>query len=104
MKTNLLCMPLGKGPDMPGCIGAGTKQAGQQQHEMCKSCCLQVSSQMIRGISGGQKKRVTTAEMISGPKRTLFMASIASLMAVLTSAACNGSLHDMQISAATMCQ
>ena len=33
----------------------------------------QVGSQMIRGISGGQKKRVTTAEMISGPKRTLFM-------------------------------
>lgn len=28
---------------------------------------------MIRGISGGQKKRVTTGEMIAGPKRTLFM-------------------------------
>ncbi|KAK9865807.1 hypothetical protein WJX84_001141 [Apatococcus fuscideae] len=35
-----------------------------------------VGSQMIRGISGGQKKRVTTAEMISGPKRTLFMDEI----------------------------
>ena len=30
---------------------------------------------MIRGISGGQKKRVTTGEMIAGPKRTLFMVS-----------------------------
>ncbi|KAK9812481.1 hypothetical protein WJX73_003351 [Symbiochloris irregularis] len=35
-----------------------------------------VGSQMIRGISGGQKKRVTTAEMIAGPKRTLFMDEI----------------------------
>lgn len=30
------------------------------------------------GRSGGQKKRVTTAEMISGPKRTLFMVPSAS--------------------------
>lgn len=30
---------------------------------------------MIRGISGGQKKRVTTAEMVAGPKKTLFMVS-----------------------------
>ncbi|KAL0029477.1 hypothetical protein WJX77_010449 [Trebouxia sp. C0004] len=32
-----------------------------------------VGNQMIRGISGGQKKRVTTGEMIVGPKKTLFM-------------------------------
>ena len=31
---------------------------------------------MVRGISGGQKKRVTTSEMICGPKRTLFMVSL----------------------------
>lgn len=41
----------------------------------CSVICsaVQVGSQMIRGISGGQKKRVTTGEMIVGPKRTLFM-------------------------------
>ncbi|CAA2949088.1 ABC transporter G family member 29 [Olea europaea subsp. europaea] len=31
---------------------------------------------MIRGISGGQKKRVTTGEMIVGPTKTLFMDEI----------------------------
>jgi len=30
---------------------------------------------MHRGVSGGQKKRVTTGEMIVGPKRILFMVS-----------------------------
>ena len=30
---------------------------------------MQVGSAMIRGISGGQKKRVTTAEMVCGPKK-----------------------------------
>ena len=28
---------------------------------------------MIRGISGGQKRRVTSGEMIVGPKRVVFM-------------------------------
>ena len=28
---------------------------------------------MIRGISGGQRKRVTTGEMTVGPMKTLFM-------------------------------
>lgn len=32
-----------------------------------------VGNQMIRGISGGQRKRVTTGEMIVGPMKTLFM-------------------------------
>ncbi|KAL0463859.1 UNVERIFIED_CONTAM: ABC transporter G family member 36 [Sesamum latifolium] len=32
--------------------------------------------EMIRGISGGQKKRVTTGEMIVGPTKTLFMDEI----------------------------
>ncbi|DBB05992.1 hypothetical protein WJX82_004698 [Trebouxia sp. C0006] len=35
-----------------------------------------VGSAMIRGISGGQKKRVTTGEMMVGPKKTLFMDEI----------------------------
>lgn len=35
-----------------------------------------VGSEMLRGISGGQKKRVTTGEMIVGPKKTLFMDEI----------------------------
>ena len=36
-----------------------------------------VGNQMIRGISGGQRKRVTTGEMIVGPMKTLFMVRIA---------------------------
>ncbi|XP_024525813.1 ABC transporter G family member 31 [Selaginella moellendorffii] len=35
-----------------------------------------VGSDMLRGVSGGQKKRVTTGEMIVGPKKTLFMDEI----------------------------
>ncbi|XP_076904316.1 ABC transporter G family member 35-like [Bidens hawaiensis] len=35
-----------------------------------------VGDQMRRGISGGQKKRVTTGEMIVGPAKTLFMDEI----------------------------
>ncbi|KAL2516258.1 ABC transporter G family member 35 [Forsythia ovata] len=35
-----------------------------------------VGDQMQRGISGGQKKRVTTGEMIAGPAQTLFMDEI----------------------------
>ena len=35
-----------------------------------------VGSDMMRGISGGQKKRVTTGEMIVGPRKTLFMDEI----------------------------
>lgn len=30
---------------------------------------VQVGSAMVRGIGGGQKKRVTTAEMVCGPKK-----------------------------------
>ncbi|CAL1368939.1 unnamed protein product [Linum trigynum] len=32
-----------------------------------------VGNDMLRGVSGGQKKRVTTGEMIVGPRKTLFM-------------------------------
>lgn len=35
-----------------------------------------VGDSMIRGISGGQKKRVTTGEMLVGPARALFMDEI----------------------------
>ncbi|QCE00887.1 ABC transporter G family member 31 [Vigna unguiculata] len=35
-----------------------------------------VGNDMMRGVSGGQKKRVTTGEMIVGPRKTLFMDEI----------------------------
>ncbi|WOG89283.1 hypothetical protein DCAR_0208520 [Daucus carota subsp. sativus] len=35
-----------------------------------------VGDQMIRGISGGQRKRVTTGEMLVGPSKALFMDEI----------------------------
>ncbi|XXG64025.1 hypothetical protein AAC387_Pa05g2088 [Persea americana] len=35
-----------------------------------------VGDEMFRGISGGQKKRVTTGEMLVGPSKTLFMDEI----------------------------
>ncbi|KAJ0986406.1 hypothetical protein J5N97_004762 [Dioscorea zingiberensis] len=35
-----------------------------------------VGNEMLRGISGGEKKRVTTGEMIVGPTKTLFMDEI----------------------------
>ncbi|KAL5786120.1 hypothetical protein ACOSQ2_008512 [Xanthoceras sorbifolium] len=35
-----------------------------------------VGDEMLRGISGGQKKRVTTGEMLVGPSRALFMDEI----------------------------
>ncbi|BFG42849.1 hypothetical protein CerSpe_291230 [Prunus speciosa] len=35
-----------------------------------------VGDQLIRGISGGQKKRVTTGEMLVGPAKALFMDEI----------------------------
>ncbi|EPS70688.1 hypothetical protein M569_04072 [Genlisea aurea] len=42
--------------------------------DVCKDTI--VGDEMIRGISGGQKKRVTTGEMIVGPTKTLFMDEI----------------------------
>ncbi|CAI0423363.1 unnamed protein product [Linum tenue] len=42
--------------------------------DICKDTI--VGDAMIRGISGGQKKRVTTGEMIVGPTKTLFMDEI----------------------------
>jgi hypothetical protein len=35
-----------------------------------------VGNEMLRGISGGQRKRVTTGEMLVGPARALFMDEI----------------------------
>ncbi|KAM0823889.1 hypothetical protein ACQ4PT_070564 [Festuca glaucescens] len=35
-----------------------------------------IGDDMVRGISGGQKKRVTTGEMLTGPARALFMDEI----------------------------
>ncbi|MCI24789.1 pleiotropic drug resistance protein, partial [Trifolium medium] len=35
-----------------------------------------VGNAMLRGISGGQKKRVTTGEMLVGPYKALFMDEI----------------------------
>ncbi|KAL0554085.1 hypothetical protein IC582_007996 [Cucumis melo] len=37
---------------------------------------VMVGDEMIRGISGGQRKRVTTGEMLVGPARALFMDEI----------------------------
>ncbi|CAN6456720.1 unnamed protein product [Victoria cruziana] len=42
--------------------------------EICRD--ILVGDAMHRGISGGQKKRVTTGEMIVGPTKTLFMDEI----------------------------
>ncbi|KAG5537776.1 hypothetical protein RHGRI_025028 [Rhododendron griersonianum] len=42
--------------------------------DMCRDTI--VGDEMRRGISGGQKKRVTTGEMIVGPTKTLFMDEI----------------------------
>ncbi|CAL9165196.1 unnamed protein product [Musa hybrid cultivar] len=42
-----------------------------------ESCAdTMIGDEMLRGISGGQKKRVTTGEMIVGPSRALFMDEI----------------------------
>uniref|UniRef100_K4A4V3 ABC transporter domain-containing protein n=1 Tax=Setaria italica TaxID=4555 RepID=K4A4V3_SETIT len=37
---------------------------------------ITIGDEMIRGISGGQKKRVTTGEMLTGPAMALFMDEI----------------------------
>ncbi|KAI3971816.1 hypothetical protein MKW92_043715 [Papaver armeniacum] len=42
--------------------------------DICKDTI--VGDEMIRGISGGQKKRLTTGEMTVGPTKTLFMDEI----------------------------
>ncbi|GJN19304.1 hypothetical protein PR202_gb06566 [Eleusine coracana subsp. coracana] len=42
--------------------------------EICAD--MMVGDSMIRGISGGQKKRVTTGEMLVGPAKALFMDEI----------------------------
>ncbi|KAE8684728.1 ABC transporter G family member 29 [Hibiscus syriacus] len=42
--------------------------------DICKDTI--VRDEMHRGVSGGQKKRVTTGEMIVGPTKTLFMDEI----------------------------
>ncbi|XP_052210664.1 pleiotropic drug resistance protein 1-like [Diospyros lotus] len=42
--------------------------------ELCAD--TMVGDEMIRGISGGQKKRLTTGEMLVGPARALFMDEI----------------------------
>ncbi|KAK8678822.1 hypothetical protein V6N13_144303 [Hibiscus sabdariffa] len=38
-----------------------------------------VGNEMLRGISGGQRKRVTTGEMLVGPARALFMDEISTV-------------------------
>ncbi|XP_050231595.1 pleiotropic drug resistance protein 1-like [Mercurialis annua] len=42
--------------------------------EVCAD--VMVGNEMIRGVSGGQKKRVTTGEMLVGPSKALFMDEI----------------------------
>ncbi|KAK4764116.1 hypothetical protein SAY87_013554 [Trapa incisa] len=45
---------------------------------LCFDVCADtiVGSDMMRGVSGGQRKRVTTGEMIVGPRKILFMDEI----------------------------
>ena len=46
-------------------------------HSVRQVCSeTRIGSEMIRGVSGGQKKRVTTGEMIVGPAKVLLMDSI----------------------------
>ena len=47
-----------------------------------------VGNDMIRGISGGQKKRVTTGEMIVGPCKTLFLDEVRLTSLPAAQAAC----------------
>ena len=49
-----------------------------------------VGNEMIRGISGGQKKRVTTGEMIVGPCKTLFLDEVSLTRRPAAQAACSG--------------
>ncbi|CAK7336320.1 unnamed protein product [Dovyalis caffra] len=42
--------------------------------EVCAD--IMVGNEMVRGISGGQRKRVTTGEMLVGPAKALFMDEI----------------------------
>ncbi len=52
-------------------------------------CWVQIGDALHRGISGGQKKRVTTGEIIAGPKRILMMVRIDMKELRLTYKACN---------------
>ena len=49
-----------------------------------------VGTDMIQGISGGQKKRVTTGEMIVGPCKTLFLDEVGLTRLPAAQAACGG--------------
>ncbi|KAJ4797884.1 ABC transporter G family member 36 [Rhynchospora pubera] len=63
-------------------IGAGGKKDGIVTDYVLKILGLencaetQVGNQMIRGISGGEKKRLTTGEMIVGPAQVFLMDEI----------------------------
>ena len=48
-----------------------------------------VGNEMIRGISGGQKKRVTTGEMIVGPCKTLYLDEVSLTRLPAAQAACS---------------
>ncbi|CAD6230903.1 unnamed protein product [Miscanthus lutarioriparius] len=72
------------------CQGVGTRFAcsmrGQEANVICdyilkilglEICAdTMVGDEMLRGISGGQRKRVTTGEMLVGPANALFMDEI----------------------------
>ena len=55
-----------------------TSGSTMHQRSLMRQVCAdtKVGNHMIRGISGGQKKRVTTGEMIVGPAKTLFLDEI----------------------------
>ncbi|QCD97785.1 ATP-binding cassette [Vigna unguiculata] len=59
--------------DVSGIIKPGSTRAVSYTH-LCADTV--VGNAMLRGISGGQKKRLTTGEMLVGPAKALFMDEI----------------------------
>lgn len=47
-----------------------------------------IGNQMIRGVSGGQRKRVTTGEMMVGPKSVLLMDEVGDVHFQLNPSSC----------------
>lgn len=61
------------------------RDTGEGMHRGCREICMRtlqmcadtiVGSHLVRGISGGQKKRVTTGEIVVGPTKVLLMDEI----------------------------
>ncbi|KAJ0465471.1 putative ABC-type sulfate transporter [Helianthus annuus] len=59
---------------------------------------IMVGDQMRRGISGGQKKRLTTGEMLVGPAKVFFMDEISTVLAFFKQLLAYIGLHQMALS------